>query len=100
MYLEFSSLCYFLHQQSVYIHSIKGQVSNSANNANVYSLDNKKNTVGEFCVDGRIEGLELNFSPKNNNIYNQMLGNLQPNGPETFKKISYCRRQRGGHIKR
>ena len=29
-----------------------------------------------------------------------MLSNFQPNGPETFKKISYSRRQRGGHIKR
>ena len=49
--------------------------------------------------DGGIEGLELNFSPKNNKIYNQMLSSLQPNGPETCKKISYSRKQRGGHIK-
>ena len=28
-----------------------------------------------------------------------MLSNLQPNGPETFKKISDSRRQRGDHIK-
>ena len=49
--------------------------------------------------DGRIEGLELSFSHKNNKIYNQMLSNLQPNGPETCKKISYSRRQRGGLIK-
>ena len=28
-----------------------------------------------------------------------MLSNLQPNGLETFRKISYFRRQRGGHIK-
>ena len=48
----------------------------------------------------RTEGLELNFSLKNNKVYNQMPSNLQPNGPETFKKISYSRRQRRGHIKR
>ena len=29
-----------------------------------------------------------------------MVSNLQPNGLETFKKISYSRRQRGGHIER
>ena len=29
-----------------------------------------------------------------------MLSHLQPNGPETFKKISYSRKQRGDHIKR
>jgi len=51
-------------------------------------LKKKKN-----CQDGRIEGLELNFSPKNK-IYNQMLSSLQPNRPETFKKISYSRRQK------
>ena len=38
--------------------------------------------------DRGIEGLELN-SPKNNKIYTQILSNLQPNAPETFKKISY-----------
>ena len=37
---------------------------------------------------------------QSNKIKNQMLRNLQPNGPEIFKKISYSRSQRGGHIKR
>eukprot|EP01110_Echinostelium_bisporum_P004458 TRINITY_DN2095_c1_g1_i1.p1 TRINITY_DN2095_c1_g1~~TRINITY_DN2095_c1_g1_i1.p1 ORF type:complete len:54 (-),score=3.59 TRINITY_DN2095_c1_g1_i1:96-257(-) len=42
----------------------------------------------------------LKFSHKNNKIYKQMLSNLQPNGQETFKNVSYSGRQRGGHIKR
>ena len=49
---------------------------------------------------GGIEGLELNFSPKNNKINNKGLGILHPNGLETLKKIPYSRRKRGGHIKR
>ncbi len=42
--------------------------------------------------------LELTFSHKKQN-YKRILNNLQPNGLETFKKISYTRRQRGGHVK-
>ena len=46
-------------------------------------------------------GLELNFSPGNNTIYNQMLSNLQPNGLDTLKKKDILfQTQRGGHIKR
>ena len=33
-------------------------------------------TWNTLLEDGRIEGLELNFSPKNNKIYNQILSNL------------------------
>ena len=53
-----------------------------------------KNTwcEGRWDSDGKREGLELNFSPKNNKIYNEILRNRQSNGLGTFKKISYSRR--------
>ena len=54
----------------------------------------------EYSEDGGIEGLDLNFSPKNNKIHNERLSNLHPNELETLKKILYSRRKRGGHIKR
>jgi len=36
--------------------------------------------------DGRIEGLELNFSSKNNKIHNLRLSTLHPNELETIKR--------------
>jgi len=33
-----------------------------------------------------IEGLELNFSPKNNKVHNKRLSTLHPNGQGTLKK--------------
>ena len=50
--------------------------------------------------DGGIEGLKLNFPPKKQQRLQPIAEKSSTKWMINFQKISYSRRQRGGHIKR